>query len=330
MGGRQLDAIKKRISAMAGRPGGWARVVALGAIIAIATGATGAVAANLITGGDIKNNTIPAKKLKQKVRDKLNTAGTPGQTGPTGPQGATGPTGPTGSAEYSNPEWGVIDRNTIGSAVADLRGGPFGSFSAGSSNQPPYGEGSVGIQVSNNAMTGTPQEKAAFGNEVDFLGDPFLDVDEVGFDVFQTGENMAPAGAAGDDNLPNITFEMDANLTAGGDDYTSAVFVPVAQTIQGGGSWTGYVDATDGAEGEWYLTGSEGNAGVTGCNQTTLCTFDELQTALDDGTNPPVIYTFQVAKGRDNAWVGAVDGLRLNDTIYDFEPFGVNEVDATP
>ena len=45
---------------------------------------------------------------------------------------------------------------------------------------------------------------------------------------------------------------------------------------------------------------------------------------------PATIYTVAVTKGRDNSFVGAVDGLRLNDTIYDFEPFGVEEEDVTP
>ena len=30
------------------------------------------------------------------------------------------------------------------------------------------------------------------------------------------------------------------------------------------------------------------------------------------------------------AWQGAVDGLRINETIYDFEPFGTEEVAAAP
>jgi hypothetical protein len=31
----------------------------------------------------------------------------------------------------------------------------------------------------------------------------------------------------------------------------------------------------------------------------------------------------QFSKGRDHAFSGAVDGLTLNDTTYDFEPYGV-------
>lgn len=35
-----------------------------------------------------------------------------------------------------------------------------------------------------------------------------------------------------------------------------------------------------------------------------------------------------MAKGRDYAWQGAVDGLRINGSVFDFEPFGVEEAAA--
>ena len=46
-----------------------------------------------------------------------------------------------------------------------------------------------------------------------------------------------------------------------------------------------------------------------------------MQTFLASGTGAK-IYSVAVAKGRDFAWQGAVDGLRINGTIYDFEPLG--------
>ena len=52
------------------------------------------------------------------------------------------------------------------------------------------------------------------------------------------------------------------------------------------------------------------------------CTFAELQDHLDDGGEPPTILTVAVGKGRDFAWSGAVDGLRVNDTVFDFEERG--------
>ncbi len=48
-------------------------------------------------------------------------------------------------------------------------------------------------------------------------------------------------------------------------------------------------------------------------------------TALNDWGDTPLFYTVAVGKGRDNAWVGAVDALRINDRIYDFETEGVKQ-----
>lgn len=222
----------------------------------------------------------------------------------------------TGSRRGAD-HWGVITRNTIGSPVAALRNGPFGSFGVtGPSARPPFGTGSLGIEVADNATSLTPpSEKAAFGNEVDFFGDPVLGLDQVGFHVFQTGENVTYGGAA---NMPNITLEINPNLTgAAGTTYASMVWVPDPSPVTN--QWSPYLDAT--TTGKWFLTGAAGTA--THCNQTTMCTFQQLRTALNDGGDQPVIYTVAVAKGRDHMWIGAVDGLRINRTVYDFEAGGV-------
>ena len=222
-------------------------------------------------------------------------------------------TGPRGGTDH----WGVITRNTIGSPVAALRNGPFGSFGVtGPSASPPYGTGSLGIEVADNATTLTPpSEKAAFGNEVDFFGDPVLGLNQVGFRVFQTGENVTYGGPA---NMPNITLEINPNLTAAPTTtYTSMVWVPDASPVTN--EWSPYLDAT--TTGKWFLTGNAGTA--TNCNQTTMCTFQQLKTALNDGGAQPTIYTVAVGKGRDHMWIGAVDGLRINRTVYDFEANGV-------
>ena len=59
------------------------------------------------------------------------------------------------------------------------------------------------------------------------------------------------------------------------------------------------------------------------CTNSTTCTWADLQTALNDGGTPATIYTIEIDKGRDFAYSGAVDGLRINNDIYNFEPFGV-------
>ncbi|MFD4232217.1 hypothetical protein [Streptomyces sp. NPDC058545] len=206
--------------------------------------------------------------------------------------------------------WGVIARNTIGSPVADLRDGPYGSYDkTGSYARPPYGTGSLGIAVADNT------EKVDFGNEVDFYGDSVLGLKNVGFRVFQTGENILVGGA---DNLPNIRFEIDPNLTTNATNYSTLVWVPAALSTDEN-QWSPYIDAT--TNGHWYLTGSAG--GATGC--AVSCTWADIKTALDDSgsTGRPTIHSAAVGKGRDDAWVGAVDGLRINQNIYDFEADGV-------
>ncbi|WP_328771443.1 hypothetical protein [Streptomyces sp. NBC_00286] len=213
--------------------------------------------------------------------------------------------------------WGVITRNTIGSPVAELRDGPFGSFGVqGSSARPPYGRGSLGIEVADNSTSlADPREKVDFGNEVDFFGDPVLGLEQLGFHVFQTGENIAYGGP---ENMPNIRFEIDANLSSlPADNYTTMVWVPDAAPVTN--QWSGFIDAT--STGYWYFSGAEGAA--TGCTQAAQCTFAQAKTALDDGGDAPIIYTAAVGKGRDHMWIGAVDGLRINRYIYDFEASGV-------
>ena len=57
-----------------------------------------------------------------------------------------------------------------------------------------------------------------------------------------------------------------------------------------------------------------------GCHAGShLCTLTEAKAAFQDATLNDV----QIGKGRDFAFAGAVDGLQLNNTFYDFEPFGV-------
>ncbi len=153
----------------------------------------------------------------------------------------------------------------------------------------------------------------------DFVGDFVGGVTALGFHVYTTGENNARATP----NMPSIKIELDPELTATGSNFSTAVFVPDNSTAD---EWSGYINAADGSDGFWFLTGAAGTA--TGCNQTTTCTFAQMQDALDDGAPDSTIYTVAVGKGRDNAWAGSVDGLRINNIVYDFEPFGVQETSA--
>lgn len=219
-----------------------------------------------------------------------------------------------GNRSHASEHWGVITRNTIGSPVGDLRSGPYGSFGVtGPASRPPYGKGSLGIAVNN--VTGFV-EKVDFGNEVDFFGDPVLALNQVGFHVFQTGENASPA-RGGPTNMPNIRFEIDPNTPTDANDYSTMVWVPDAAPDVN--RWSGYIDAT--TSGRWYFTGL---LDVPPCTEASLCTFAAAMTALAvSGPPDPIFYTVAVGKGRDNTWVGAVDGFRINSQIFDFEATGV-------
>ena len=178
-------------------------LVACASILAIAAGG-GAVAGSLITSADIKDKTIKkvdlaknavvTKKvkdgtLKLKDLDKAtqDAIAQGGPQGPAGPPGATGPQGPkgdAGSATYLGPNWSVVDRNVIGSGDAFLRSGPSVGATAGPSSRPPMGIGSLGIR------TGSPDDKAAFGNQVDWVGTSLSTISTVSFYIFTTGENI--------------------------------------------------------------------------------------------------------------------------------------------
>jgi hypothetical protein len=275
--------------------------VATGAALVVGLGSVTAVAADMVTSKDIKNNTIRSvdikngtiatKDMSRKAKRDLR-----GNRGPRGPEGPQGPPGQ--AAAYQGVNWSIVDRNTIGNGDSFLRAGP----SAGE-DAPPHGVGSLALR------TGSATDKAAFGNQVDFAGDPLSGIGAVSYWVYTTGENRTIA----ENNLPSAAFEVDpsgAENTA--PNYSTLVYAPATAAAN---AWT-ELDASDA---RWYYTGAAG--ATSGCNQVTYCTFDEAKAAFPDAT----ILSVQITKGRDNAFSGAVDGLTLGDTTYDFEPFGVAE-----
>ena len=289
-------------------------VLGAAAILAVATGG-GAVAGSMVTGAQIKDGTIEAvdlapgavnssrvtdeslrmKDFRQGVQDLINSGG------PRGPQGEPGPAGPAGTAKYVGANWSQVDRNVIGNAFTQLRSGPVsGNF--GATVKPPVGEGSLGIH------TGSAADKAAFGNQVDFVGDKVSDLNTVKYSVFTTGENRGIAP----NNLPSVSLEVDPNVVDAVN-YSTLVFTPLDAAAN---EWT-ELDASTAKQ--WYFTGATGT--TTGCNQTTYCTLAEVKEEAPEAT----IHTVQITKGRDYAFTGAVDALVINDTTYDFEPFGVSQ-----
>ena len=93
-------------------------------------------------------------------------------------------------------------------------------------------------------------------------------------------------------------------------------------TNAGSNTWT-LVDASTAAR--WFFTGAAGTA--SGCTQGTSCTLANAKTAFPDAQ----ILTAQITKGTDAFnFSGAVDGLQINDVVFDFEPFGVSQTTPAP
>ncbi|QYC42174.1 hypothetical protein Nocox_22850 [Nonomuraea coxensis DSM 45129] len=209
----------------------------------------------------------------------------------------------------SSDKWGIIGRNTYGSPNAVFRDGPWGRTSATfpATQSPPYGDGSLGLIVD----TG---EKIAFGNETNFAGQRLSSIDILRYWVFAGTDNISSVV------LPNITIEADPNV--GTSNYTSLVYQPDQSTSPSAPAtptanvWQRY-DATA-AGNRWWATGSTGT--TIGCTQATPCTFQELKARMP---NAVISYSLGISKGRDTAFVGAVDGLQVNRVVYDFEFSGV-------
>jgi hypothetical protein len=285
-------------------------VLVLAAVILVVAGGS-AEAAHLITSSDIQNGTIRGKDIHRgtislskfttsvqkaiksgtKLRVQQRPAGPGGANGANGTNGNNGRDGRDLTLVPSN--WGIMDRNTIGSPDMQLRQGPA---------TPPLGIGSL------NMLVGSGSEKAAYGNEVDFNGNPLSGLTKAGFSVYQTGEDQDGTNG-GTSNLPNIDIEV--NPHDGTHTFSTLVFVP--SPTAAANAWHTFTQT----DGQWYYTGSFGNS--TPCNQTTMCTFAAAKAAAPNA----IIQSVAVAKGRDDAWQGAIDALQINSTKYDFEPTGV-------
>jgi hypothetical protein len=299
-------------------------VVSITALVFSTTGSAFA-AKTLIDGGDIKNGSITAADIKdrslssremaegsinldrlsdgtqhrinEKARDgKAGVNGTNGVDGRNGKDGAKGRDGATGAAGTNatsdSGHWGVVSRNVIGSPDIDLRSGPA---------TPPLGKGSLKLLVGDNT------EKAAYGNEVDFFGTPLASITAASFEVYTTGENRAISPA----NLPSLAFEVDpSGPDTTGANFSTLVSLPADAPAN---QWS----TQNAAAGQWFYTGAAGT--TSHCTQATPCSFADAKAAFPNAT----LFSVQVTKGRDSAWQGAVDALRVGAQVFDFEASGV-------
>lgn len=251
--------------------------VAAGSVAIALVGSSAGYAAGMIGSADIRDDSVRSVDIHDgTIRSVDLNAATP-----------------AGAA------WSIVDRNVIGNGDSYLRSGPDGA---------PYGSGSLGLR------TGSAEDKAAFGNQSTFGGDPLSAIETVAYSVYTTGENNARYA----ENGPSVTLEIDPS--GGGDDtapnYSSLVYAPEAAASN---QWTRLNAST---ADRWFLTGAAGTD--SNCTQASYCTLDEVQTKYPNAT----LLTVQITKGRDYAFSGAVDGLQLNDTIYNFELLGVEKVAA--
>jgi hypothetical protein len=314
--------------------------VVTGAAVIVGLGATGATAAGLIGSDDIRNNSVQADDIHRNAiggaelaADAVNSRHLADDAvglsdlrpfaqnqlddsdevdGLRGEVTQLRTDVDSLSAEgYVGEHWSIVDRNVIGAGDAFLRSGPTAGPIGDNLIHPPYGVGSLGIQ------TAGATDKAAFGNQVGFFGESLADLNAVGYSVFTTGENNAGAG----NNMPSITFEIDPNIEGVAGDYTSLVFAPNESAAN---TWS-EIDATADANGKvWGLSGRVGDA--TECDiDLERCTWTEVKNLLAGASDadPATIMTVQITKGRDFAFSGAVDGLWINDDVFDFEPTGV-------
>jgi hypothetical protein len=251
---------------------------------------------NTVTSGSVKDGSLNLNDFSASAKAGLKGAtGAKGDAGPAGPGGGVGPQGPPGT--WSGAHWGSILRNTLGGGHAELKP---------TSTVAPLGVGALELN------TGSPTDKAAFGNEVDFAGDEVSAISALGFSVYTTGENSGRAT----NNMPSISFEIDPNLASSTRDYSSMVFAPNNSPAN---AWTP-IDATDDSLGKvWGLTGADMPCNING----SRCTWSELQTALDDGGAGATVLTLSITKGRDFEFHGAADKLIYNGDVFDFEPTGV-------
>ncbi|WP_326822131.1 ice-binding family protein [Streptosporangium sp. NBC_01756] len=261
------------------------------------------------------------------------TAGVDGAQGPTGPAGPVGPAGADGARGPAGPEGpvgadgapavfsaekrGIVGRKTSDSANAVHRVDPYGRSSSSNPSAdatPPYGTGSLGITAGGGA------DKITVGNETDFAEQSLSDLGTLKYWVFAKADSMT------DVMLPTIGIEVDPHVGPAG--YTTLVYLPDSSISPSAPAsrtpdvWQEY-DASA-AGGRWYASGTTGN--LIDCSMVSPCSFDELKAKLPDAV---IAYGPGLSTGSGNVFVGAVDGLQINDTIYDFEPLAVRKTTSS-
>ncbi len=239
------------------------------AVVALVIGvSSGAVAAKLITSADvkngslksedIKNGTLGTKDLKQNgingnrlAKGTVNGAKLQGGTVSGGKlqSGAVG-TGQLangsvtadklapGAVAFPNTLWGPMIRNQQGAAQSTLVTGPTGQ---------PMGTGSLELSTTGAA------DLAAFGDSLDFAGEPLESITSLSYSSFNTAATTP---------RPGLRMEINPHLAddasvGGVFEFTTLTYEPAT----GATGWVTHANIQDDAR--WLLTGDEGT--TIGC-----------------------------------------------------------------
>ncbi|GAB5589227.1 hypothetical protein Unana1_04127 [Umbelopsis nana] len=227
-----------------------------------------------------------------------------------------------------NSRWQINLRNTIGSRGISLANGPAvvvldGNYFTVSA--PPFGNGSINLLAGPPPQKEIPpdlQEKAGFRNEVDYYAQLFQTISKVGFYVFNARKDShAPRVPS---NPPTIEFEVWFHLPNEQTPvYTLIVWQPPSSVPVN--QWSDFIDATK--VGTWWLTNDDVIKSGCGPKPDSQCSFGELKKKTNSTDWQAYIESVGISKGPiAYDWQGAVDGLRINDKIMDFEAEGVYEI----
>ena len=319
--------------------------------------AGGAYAAATITGSDIKNNSLKSNEVKNKTLKKKDLQQEAAQAAhgqaaltvptepmvPTVPMARTVPTVPPVPTAQTVPMAQTAlngDRPRIPSGAQIVRnndGSPTGGSSAdGARSEPPLGDEITEARVersgtathgiaANDDGTASGTEKASFGK---WSTSPVIrERHQPGsvIRVLTTGEDNAGPGN------PNMHAE-DRDPSGLANEVTpSMVYVqhPLSRTRASGSHERRRTQSGETPVAGFYQRRCGHRHWLRArTRRGDFCTLAQAKTALvannDGGCACGRSDRSRVGKGRDYAYQAHSDALRINNTVYDFEPEGVN------
>ncbi|MDP9844562.1 hypothetical protein [Streptosporangium lutulentum] len=168
-------------------------------------------------------------------------------------------------------------------------------------------------------IVGDSPDKITFGNETDFAELSISDLITLKYWAF-AGTNSSEAVS-----VPRLSIEVDPNV--GSASYATVIYLPDTSVSPSTpdprlpNTWQQYDAGAAGSQ--WYATGATGI--LINCTLASPCSFDELKAAM-----PDAVITLSLGFSMDTAFIGAIDGLQVNNTIYDFGPLGARKIAVGP